>query len=338
MKDGEGAPRGDQGEPALGGTLPVDPMLLDELTRLNNEMAALHRELAKQKAHLERLNRLKDDFLGMAAHDMRTPLNVLVMSAAVLEEDAGEELTPEVRVFVRTVRMSAMRMLRLVNQLVDVAAIETGRLRLDLQSCDVLDMLRDVMETHKVIASPKRIEIELIADAGACPVLADPERLHQAVSNLVGNAIKFTPEEGRVQVAVSGGATEVMISVRDTGVGIAPENMPHLFTPFAIRAARPESPVRVLASPSPSALWRRMPGASGPSRSLDRARRSTLLCRSEPRPGARRPTQHPTDSPAWRRCSARLLIRRGSPDMDSSRPPAVSCRQLSNEGRVWWHA
>lgn len=238
MKDGEGERSGDQGELPLGGTLPVDPVLLDELTRLNNEMAALHRELARQKAHLERLNRLKDDFLGMAAHDMRTPLNVLTMGAAVLEEDADEALTPEVRMFVRTVRASAMRMLRLVNQLVDVAAIETGRLRLDLQSCDIVELARDVVETHKVIAAPKRIQLELIADAGTCPVLADPDRLHQAVSNLVGNAIKFTPEEGRVQVEVGCGATEITISVRDTGVGIAPENMPHLFTPFAIRHTR----------------------------------------------------------------------------------------------------
>ncbi|NLI01116.1 MAG: HAMP domain-containing histidine kinase [Chthonomonadales bacterium] len=231
------APENAAEEPTLGGALPVDPLILDELTRLNNEMAALQRDLARQKARLERLNELKDEFLGMAAHDLRMPLTAVVMYATFLEEDAGDRLTPEMRRFLQTIRLSGERMLRLVNHLLDVSVIESGRLQLDLGPTDVGEVARSVVEMHRAIALRKNVNVTLNVRGQRPIALADAARLDQVLSNLVNNAVKFSADAGSVAVTVEQMADEVRVSVSDQGVGIAPEDLSQLFTPFGLRSS-----------------------------------------------------------------------------------------------------
>lgn len=232
------APENAAEEPTLGGALPVDPLILDELTRLNNEMAALQRDLARQKARLERLNDLKDEFLGMAAHDLRTPLTAVVMYATFLEEDAGDRLTPEMRRFLQTIRLSGERMLRLVNHLLDVSVIESGRLQLDLGPTDVGEVARSVVEMHRAIALRKNVDVTLHVGAERPIARADAARLDQVLSNLVNNAVKFSSEETTVAVTVERAGEEVLVSVCDQGVGIPQEDLAQLFVPFALRRSR----------------------------------------------------------------------------------------------------
>ena len=137
----------------LGGTLSV----YDELSQLNNELANLQRELAKKNAELERLNLVKDQFLGMAAHDLRTPLSVVLGYSSFLQEDLGESLSQEHAEFLSVIRSSSRFMLHLVNSLLDVATIESGKLELDRQPTDLAALVARNVALNATLAEPKGI-------------------------------------------------------------------------------------------------------------------------------------------------------------------------------------
>lgn len=229
----------DQGQPRPSSRdSALDTHLLDELTELNNEMAALQRELARQKAALERLNALKDQFLGMAAHDLRTPLNVICGYAQFLEEEARDVLSATHLEFVQAIRSSGQHMLGLVNDLLDVSVIESGRLDLQTAPTDVAAVAERVVRSQALLAAPKRIDVRLETLGTTPSVPADAERLVQVLANLIGNAVKFSPSGEAVVVTVRAVADGVETAVVDHGKGMTTEQMSHLFTPFGIRKSR----------------------------------------------------------------------------------------------------
>lgn len=208
-----------------------DERLYDDLSRLNNELATAQRALAKSNAELDRLNIQKNELLGIAAHDLRNPLQViLTYSHFLLEEAAG--LAAEHREFVRTIRSSSQFMLHLVDDLLDVARIEAGTLDLDLAPVDLGALVERNVALNRVLAEPKGTHIELRREGEIPEMVLDAPKTEQVLNNLIGNAVKFSPPGSTVEVRLARREEGVALSVRDQGAGIRPEELETLFRPF----------------------------------------------------------------------------------------------------------
>lgn len=214
--------------------------LYDELSHLNNELATAQRELARKNAELGRLNEQKNQFLGMAAHDLRNPLEVILTYSEFLLEDAAPALGPDQVELIHTICSSSHLMLRLVEDLLDVSRIEAGRMELDLAPVDLGALVAGNVRRNRVLAAKKEIDIRLDVQGELPSLRLDASKMEQVLDNLIGNAVKFSPPGSPVEVRVSL-ADRVMISVEDHGPGIPADLLGTLFEPFTrgrIRGAK----------------------------------------------------------------------------------------------------
>ncbi len=206
--------------------------LLDEFSQVNNELATLQRELARKNAELMRLNEQKNRLLGMAAHDLRSPLSVVQSYSEFLRDEAGEILDEEQRRFVDAIWDSSRFMLSIIDDLLDVAQIEAGTLKLELAETDVVDLVQRIVVLNQVLASRKAIRLELATPTEPVLLFVDGRKIQQVLNNLLSNAIKFSHRDSTVWIVVQAGADMTRIAVRDEGEGIAAEDVPRLFQPF----------------------------------------------------------------------------------------------------------
>lgn len=204
--------------------------LYNEISRLNNELVSMQRELAKKNAELERLNALKNQFLGMAAHDLRNPLTVIMAYSQFLLDDA-DSLRPDQVDFLTRINQLSQWMAQMVNDLLDVAAIESGRLALDLAPVDLAALVSNNVARNRLLAARKQTGIELRV-ASVPAALLDAGKIEQVLDNLISNAVKFSPPGSRVYVELTQEGAEAQIAVRDEGPGLSPEDQARLFKPF----------------------------------------------------------------------------------------------------------
>lgn len=169
-----------------------DARFFDDLSRLNNELATLQRDMVRKNVELQALNELKNRILGVAAHDLRSPLGVILSYSEFLEAELGDALTDEQRDFVVTIRQTSEFMLRMVTDLLDVSAIEAGQLRLDLEPTDLAQLVRRNVTLNRVLAARKDIAVEMELPDAIPPMPLDSGKLEQVVNNLIGNAVKFS--------------------------------------------------------------------------------------------------------------------------------------------------
>jgi signal transduction histidine kinase len=209
-----------------------DGRYYDELSQLNNDLANAHRDLAKKSAELSRLNDEKNRFLGMAAHDLRNPLEVILTYSELLLDEAAPKLDRDQVAFVETIRSSSDFMLHLVEDLLDVARIESGKLELDLARVDLAGLAEHNVARSRVLAAKKGTGIELRIEGGPFPMLIDPPKIEQVLNNLIGNAVKFSPPDSAVEVRLSKGDGRVVLAVADQGPGVPPDELERLFRPF----------------------------------------------------------------------------------------------------------
>ncbi len=215
-----------------------DDEIYEELTRLNNDMANMQRELAKKNAELGNLNVQKNRLLGMAAHDLRNPLGVILAYSQFLESEAATVLSEEQREFVSTIKETSEFMLRMVTDLLDVTAIEAGQLSLDRQPGDLVRLVRRSVTMNRVLAAPKQIAVELEAPADFPVISFDAGKIEQVLNNLIGNAIKFSHRGTCVRVRLDADREKVTVAVEDEGQGIPEEDLPKLFKPFGTASVR----------------------------------------------------------------------------------------------------
>ena len=175
----------------------------------------------------ERANRARDDFFATLSHELRTPLMAILAWTELLK---SERLHPEDAPAVELIERNARIQRRLIDDLLDMARIVTGRMRIELQPIESLAALvRLVTNSFHPFALEKQVSLHCELDADAGPVEGDPERLQQVVWNLLSNSIRFTPAGGTIAIRCRRGGDDVEVSVRDTGRGIRPESIPHLF-------------------------------------------------------------------------------------------------------------
>ena len=181
---------------------------------------------------LERLNQLKTDFLGMAAHDLRNPIGSILFVAEVLHDEVASVLTEEQRGYLSDIRSSSKFMLQLIEDFLDVASIESGNLHLKRCPSDLSKLLEHSVGLNAKLARQKHIHVSLQIE-GALPRLSfDEGKIGQVLNNLMSNAVKFSQPETTVEVSASPQGDGVLISVRDQGPGLSEAECINLFQLF----------------------------------------------------------------------------------------------------------
>jgi PAS domain S-box-containing protein len=179
---------------------------------------------------VQEANRAKSSFLAGMSHEMRTPLNAILGFAELLHDDVVAQGTPEYHEFLANILASGADLLRLVNDMLDIAKVEAGKVVFHPQECALDALIAEVFAM--VQSSAVERGVELIARGGVATAVVDPVRFKQVLYNFLSNAIKFTPSAGRVVVRTVAEGTGVRLEVEDTGIGIAPEDIERLFIDF----------------------------------------------------------------------------------------------------------
>jgi len=192
--------------------------------------AALALENARLYMEARQADRLKDEFLAVLSHELRTPLNAIVGYARLLR---GNMLSPEKAAQgLETLERNAAALTQIVEDVLDVSRIVSGKIRLDVQPVELSLVVHNAVATVTPAADARAIRVQTIVDPRVGPVSGDPDRLQQVLWNLLSNAVKFTPKNGRVQLRVERVNSHVEIAVSDTGIGISAEFLPHAFERF----------------------------------------------------------------------------------------------------------
>ncbi|HEX8139820.1 MAG TPA: PAS domain S-box protein [Pyrinomonadaceae bacterium] len=192
--------------------------------------AALAVDNARLYREAQEANRTKDEFLATVSHELRTPLTAVLGWARILRTGSIDEATTQRAL--ETIERNANAQAQLVGDLLDVSRIITGKLRLDVRPIDLKSVIDQAVEAIRPAAEARGIHLQVIADPLAGPVSGDPDRLQQVVWNLLANAVKFTPRDGRVEVRLERNDSYVSIIVSDTGMGIRPDFLPFVFERF----------------------------------------------------------------------------------------------------------
>ena len=193
--------------------------------------AAIVVEHARLFHEAQQATRARDDVLAVVAHDLRNPLNTVSMAVSLMLESTPPERVQERRQ-VEIVRRAADRMNRMIQDLLDVKRMESGRLGIEIRAEPPSAIINDTIDMLRPLASGSTIRLETNLEENLPAVLADSARIQQVLSNLVGNAVKFTPRSGRITVCAEKAGNEVRFAVIDTGPGIPAEQLPHIFGRF----------------------------------------------------------------------------------------------------------
>jgi PAS domain S-box-containing protein len=192
--------------------------------------ASVALENARLYANAQEASRLKDDFLASLSHELRTPLNAILGYARMLR--AGMVPPDKQQKAIDTIERNATSLTQIVEDVLDVSRIVSGKIRLNVQPVDFPEIVKSAIDAIGPGAEAKGIRVETVLDPQATPISGDPERLQQVLWNLLSNALKFTNRGGRVQVRLERVNSHVEVVVSDTGIGIAPEFLPHVFERF----------------------------------------------------------------------------------------------------------
>jgi PAS domain S-box-containing protein len=192
--------------------------------------ASVALENARMYTAVQDANRLKDEFLASLSHELRTPLSAILGYARLLR--SGMLGPDKLQKAVDTIERNATSLTQIVEDVLDVSRIVSGKIRLSVQPVDLPDIVVGAIDAVTPAADAKGIRIETVLDPQAAPISGDPERLQQVLWNLLSNAIKFTNRGGKVQVRLERIDSHVEVDVSDTGIGIAPEFLPHVFERF----------------------------------------------------------------------------------------------------------
>jgi signal transduction histidine kinase len=204
-----------------------------ELEELNQQLNQSNGELNEANAKLRELAEMKEEFLALTTHDLRSPLTVISGVISFFTSGRLGELSPEQKNMVTMMERNTQNLIELVNDLLDASKLESGTMRLDLASFDLRDVIKELHETM-LLPLAKEKDIQLVETfPGNLPLIeADRAKLRRILLNLLSNALKFTGKGGRVEISAEPQTDRVRISVSDTGVGIAPEDVERLFDKY----------------------------------------------------------------------------------------------------------
>ncbi len=203
-----------------------------KLADLNTELNNLNREVRKKNSELDRLSRLKDQFLGMAAHDLRNPCGAIYSFADILLVEAADKLTEEQREFLRIIIDSSSYMRRIIDDFLDLSIFESGNIDLCREKTDIVSFVRDVAELQRFQTDLQDVRLNFSSGRSIPAIYVDQSKIQQVVTNLISNAVEHAPRGSAVDVEVDSTEGEVIISVRDRGPGVPEELKNSLFSRY----------------------------------------------------------------------------------------------------------
>jgi signal transduction histidine kinase/CheY-like chemotaxis protein len=206
--------------------------LHDEVARRVQVEDALRRSeaaLQERVTEAEALNRAKDEFLATVSHELRTPLNAILGWASLLRLRAPDDQTAKA---LEVIHRNAVSQARLIDDILDVSWIITGKMRLETRPCDLAALVEEAVEVVRPSAEARQITLTVDRPLDACRLVADPDRIRQVAWNLLSNAVKFTERQGAVHVRIAQDGSQFVLDVDDTGTGIDPAFLPFVFDRF----------------------------------------------------------------------------------------------------------
>ncbi|MDC0672945.1 sensor histidine kinase [Nannocystis radixulma] len=205
---------------------------------LNSEREATDRDLRAERRYSDQTLASREDFLGVVSHELRGTLVAIAMHAAMLvRQSTADESGRRVIVHADKIQRSLGRMQRLIDDLVDLASIEAGRLKITTQRDDLARLAREAVEIFQSVAAARGVQLVLEAPQHSVPARFDHQRILQVLTNLLANAVKFTPEGGKIVIHVEPKGEDVRLSVSDTGSGIPEDKLNVIFERFGQVAA-----------------------------------------------------------------------------------------------------
>ncbi len=205
---------------------------ITERREIENGLKKAHEELKELATELKRTARVKSEFLANMSHELRTPLNSINGFSEVLYDETFGPLNEKQRQYVNNILTSGKHLLSLINQILDMAKVEAGKMKLALSSLPMKSLLNEIPMLVADMVSKKKIEMLLEIAEGLPNIEADELKVKEIIYNLLSNAVKFTPEGGKIGIRAKRVDSEIEVVVWDTGIGIAPENMEKIFEGF----------------------------------------------------------------------------------------------------------
>jgi len=205
---------------------------ITERRDIENGLEKAHEELKTLSIELKRAALAKSEFLANMSHELRTPLNSIIGFSEVLFDETFGPLNVKQKNYVNNVLTSGKHLLLLINQILDMAHVESGKMHLVLSSVSTKNLLREISMLVENIVSKKRIHMSLDIDKDLPDIEADELKVKEILYNILSNAVKFTPEGGEIDLKAYKSGTNIEIQIHDTGIGIASENMDKVFEGF----------------------------------------------------------------------------------------------------------
>ena len=206
--------------------------LRKQLLILNSELTNLTRELFKKNAELEQLNKLKNQFLGMAAHDLRKPAGIVQMFTELIIEEAGETLSEQHKEYLNYILTSGVSMVDIINDFLDASLIESGHFTINLQKCNIVEVVAENLKIHKLISSKRNTFIHLNHETDLPAIYIDKPKIDQVLNNIITNAIEYSPDNSTVNIEIGVETDCIAVSVSDNGPGIPEDVLATLFQPY----------------------------------------------------------------------------------------------------------
>lgn len=189
-------------------------------------------EVYKMNSKLHELDKLKDDFVSIASHELRTPMTAIRSYAWMALHKSDIPLSDKLKKYLERTLISTERLINLVNDMLNVSRIESGRIEITPQAFEIQNLVGEVLVEIDAKAKEKNLQIQT-TQAQIPKVFADPNKTHQVLLNLLGNSLKFTPENGKINISYFSDGKNIQISISDNGVGISSENLSRLFKKFS---------------------------------------------------------------------------------------------------------
>jgi len=187
-------------------------------------------ETNNENKKIKKSEEVKTNFLSHVSHEIRTPLTSIIGYADMLMKEFAGDLNGKQKEFVNDIQVSGIHLLGMINEILDLAKLETGAMKLHLSEFDILQCVNEACNVIKPLAQKKNIEVW--SDVPSIEINADYQKIQQILYNLLSNAVKFTPEHGHIEIKATVNGENLMISVKDNGIGIAPENQIRIFEKY----------------------------------------------------------------------------------------------------------
>jgi signal transduction histidine kinase len=222
----------------------VEENFLRTVDDSQRELLAVNEALAEANSRLQELDRLKDAFLSMVTHELRTPLTVISGLAEMLDDSIYGALTPPQAERIGQIRAQAARLQQLVNDLLDLSKLESGMMRLRRELLAPQDLVLAALAPLEAVAAQAGVKLDHQVSRDLPEVSCDGQRIEQVLTNLIANAIKFTPRDGRIIVGAAATPDGVRFTVEDSGCGIPPELRERIFDRFVQLHPRSDGPAK----------------------------------------------------------------------------------------------